>query len=506
MTNWTELALDLGVIALLVAGISRFRTPSGARFGNHAAALALAAAIGLVLYRSGVTSPWVVALSALAGAIVGVIVAFRVDMTGIPAIVALQHGMGGVAAVLVSAVELTRGGGAELPAAGKVSGLIGLVIGAATFSASLLAAAKLGNRMKQAPTRLGAHNVYLLALLLVVAALSVQYWVGATAVATIAAIVVAATVFGILFAIRIGGADMPVLISFLNATAGLAAAFCGVTIENRLLIVAGATVASSGSILTIMMCRAMNRSLANVFVGGQRSIVHKPAAEAPAPAPATDAPAAQVAEAAPAVQPVAADVASKADATPAVSEAPLEDRLDTVAKLARDAQKVIVVPGYGMALAHAQFEVVRLTKHLEEMGKDVRFAIHPVAGRMPGHMNVLLAEADVDYEKLCEMDDANREFPTTDLVLVVGACDVVNPAAIDVEGTPLSGMPILMAHEARAIAVCNLDEKPGYSGVPNPMYRSERTWMLLGDALQTIQEIHARVSGTAPASEPAAAP
>ncbi len=500
-----DLVADLGVIALLVAGIARFRTPGAARFGNHAAGLALLAAIVLVVVRSGIAEPSVVIIASTVGALIGVMVAFRTSMTGIPAVVAFQHGMGGVAAVLVSAIELTRAT-AEPTVAGKVSGLVGLVLGAATFSASLLAAAKLGNRMKQAPTRLGAHNVYLLALLLVVAALSVQYWVGATAVATIAAIVVAATVFGILFAIRIGGADMPVLISFLNATAGLAAAFCGVTIENRLLIVAGATVASSGSILTIMMCRAMNRSLANVFVGGQRSIVHKPAAEAPAPAPATDAPAAQVAEAAPAVQPVAADVASKADATPAVSEAPLEDRLDTVAKLARDAQKVIVVPGYGMALAHAQFEVVRLTKHLEEMGKDVRFAIHPVAGRMPGHMNVLLAEADVDYEKLCEMDDANREFPTTDLVLVVGACDVVNPASIDVEGSPLSGMPILLDHEARAIAVCNLDEKPGYSGVPNPMYRSERTWMLLGDALQTIQEIHARVSGTAPASEPAAAP
>ena len=507
MTNWTELAVDLGVIALLVAGISRFRTPSGARFGNHAAALALAAAIGLVLYRNGVTSPWVVALSALAGAVVGVLVAFRVDMTGIPAVVALQHGMGGVAAVLVSAVELARDGGAELPAAGKVSGLFGLVIGAATFSASLLAAAKLGNRMKQAPTRLGGHNAYLVALLLVVAVLSVQYWLGASAVGLIVAIIACATVFGILFAIRIGGADMPVLISFLNATAGLAAAFCGVTIANRLLIVAGATVASSGSILTIMMCRAMNRSLANVFVGGQRSITRTPAAEAPAPASVKDVPAAVAAPAAdPSVETAPADVATKVDAAPAVSEAPLEDRLDAVAKLARDAQKVIVVPGYGMALAHAQFEVVRLTKQLEEMGKDVRFAIHPVAGRMPGHMNVLLAEADVDYEKLCEMDDANREFPTTDLVLVVGACDVVNPAAIDVEGTPLSGMPILMAHEARAIAVCNLDDKPGYSGVPNPMYRSERTWMLLGDALQTIQEIHARVSGTAPASEPAAAP
>jgi NAD(P) transhydrogenase subunit beta len=393
-------------------------------------------------------------------------------MTGIPAVVALQHGMGGVAAVLVSAIELTRG--IAEPAVVKVSGLIGLVLGAATFSASLLAAAKLGNRINQAPTRVRAHNVYLVALLALVAVFAARYWVGASPIGYVVAIVAVAVVFGVLFAMRIGGADMPVLISFLNATAGLAAAFCGVTIENRLLIVAGATVASSGSILTMMMCRAMNRSLANIFLGAPATS----ASAAAAPEPAAPAP--------------RREVLSR------------EQRLEAVAKLARDARSVIVVPGYGMALAGAQFEVVNLTKLLESSGKEVRFAIHPVAGRMPGHMNVLLAEADVDYDKLVEIDDANREFESTDLVLVVGACDVVNPAALEVEGTPLSGMPILMAHQARAVAVCNLDERPGYSGVDNPLYRSERTVMLLGDALQTMQEIHARIAaGTAEAASAA---
>jgi NAD(P) transhydrogenase subunit beta len=277
-------------------------------------------------------------------------------------------------------------------------------------------------------------------------------------------IVVVAAVFGALFAARIGGADMPVLISLLNATAGLAAAFCGVTIANRLLIVAGATVASSGSILTIMMCRAMNRSLANIFFGG------------PIATPSRAAP------------PIPTEPARQ----PAVTSR--EDRIDAVISAALGARSVIVVPGYGMALAQAQAEVVRLGKFLETRGVEVRFAIHPVAGRMPGHMNVLLAEADVDYEKLLEIEDANRAFPETDLVLVVGACDVVNPAALEVEGTPLSGMPILMAHQARAVAVCNLDEKPGYSGVANPLYRSERTHMLLGDALQTIIDLRARVA------------
>jgi NAD(P) transhydrogenase subunit beta len=466
VTISSDVITDVIVIALLLAGISQFRAPSGARLGNHAAALALAAAIFLVLYRHGVSHPWAVALSASAGALVGVYVAVRVNMTGIPAMVALQHGMGAIAAVLVSAVELGAPG-TGLSTSAKVSGLFGLILGAATFSASMLAAAKLANRIKQAPTRVARHNLLLLALAILIIAISSLYWVGGSPVTYIAAGVAASTVFGLLFAIRIGGADMPVLISFLNATAGLAAAFCGVTIENRLLIVVGATIASSGSILTIMMCRAMNRNLVSVFFGSGPALANASAAEpsaSPAPLP---------------------------ESTHA--EVPRDDRLDAVAKLALAAQKIIVVPGYGMALAHAQFEVVRLTQALESMGKDVRFAIHPVAGRMPGHMNVLLAEADVDYDKLCEMDDANKEFPATDLVLVVGACDVVNPAAIDVEGTPLSGMPILMAHQARAIAVCNLDERPGYSGVPNPMYRSERTWLLMGDALQTIQDIQARL-------------
>ncbi|NVB84577.1 MAG: NAD(P)(+) transhydrogenase (Re/Si-specific) subunit beta [Kofleriaceae bacterium] len=458
----TALIVDLGIIALLVVGIGRFRTPRGARFGNHAAALALVAAIVVVLVRTGVTQPWVVALACAAGSLAGLAMAFRASMTSIPSVVAFQHGMGGVAAVLVSAIELT--GAKSATAVGALSGLFGLILGAATFSASLLAAAKLGNYMKQMPTQVRGHNAILAVLLLVVVVLADRYRVATTPMIPVVGIVVVAAVFGALFAARIGGADMPVLISLLNATAGLAAAFCGVTIENRLLIVAGATVASSGSILTIMMCRAMNRSLANIFFGGPIATTSR---AAPPPIP------------------------SEPARPPAITSR--EDRVDAVVTAALGARKVVVVPGYGMALAQAQGEVVRLGKLLETRGMEVRYAIHPVAGRMPGHMNVLLAEADVDYEKLLEIDDANTAFPDTDLVLVVGACDVVNPAALEVEGTPLSGMPILMAHQARAIAVCNLDEKPGYSGVANPLYRSERTHMLLGDALQTIIDLRTRI-------------
>ena len=450
-----ELVVNLAIIALLVAGMSQFRTPRGARLGNHAAALSLIAAVTLVVVQHGLSEPWIVAGATAIGALAGIAVAYRASMTAIPAVVALQHGMGGAAAVVVSAIELTHGA-PTLSEVARVSGLFGLVLGGATLSASLLAAAKLADKIRQRPTVLPHHNLALLALLLLVALPAV----GGDSVIGVAAMIVVSIGFGVVFAMRIGGADMPVLISFLNATAGLAAAFCGVAIENRLLVVVGATVASSGSILTIMMCRAMNRSLKSIFLGGPLAapgMIGELAAKPPEPVPSPG------------------------------------DHVDRVARLALEARSVIVVPGYGMALAHAQFEVVRLTKLLETIGKDVRFAIHPVAGRMPGHMNVLLAEADVDYDKLVEIDDANRVFPETDLVLIVGACDVVNPAALDVEDTPLSGMPILQAHQARAIAVCNLDARPGYSGVDNPLYRAPNTLLLLGDALETVKTVHGKL-------------
>jgi NAD(P) transhydrogenase subunit beta len=284
----------------------------------------------------------------------------------------------------------------------------------------------------------------------------------------------AAVGLGAVFAVRIGGADMPVLISFLNATAGLAAAFCGLAIQNRLLIAAGATVVASGSILTHIMCKGMNRSLAAIFTGlptasGRRD-------DGPAPAREPDA-----------LRPPAP---ARAEAVPAVSEDPLARAFRTL----RDAATVIIVPGYGMALAEAQFETVELAEKLESTGKMVRFAIHPVAGRMPGHMHVLLAEAEVDYRKLAEIDAINAEFKDTDVALIVGACDVVNPAAIRTTGTPISGMPILLAHEARAAVVCNLDEKPGYSGVENPLYRDPRTIMLNGDAKERLRQLIDRFS------------
>jgi H+-translocating NAD(P) transhydrogenase subunit beta len=265
---------------------------------------------------------------------------------------------------------------------------------------------------------------------------------------------------GILFSIRIGGADMPVLISFLNATAGLAAALCGIIIQNGLLVACGATVAASGSILTHVMCLAMNRGLIKVFMGSlsKQRTVPKEIRNAED-------------------RPILTDMGNGGE------------RFEYALSAARISEKIVIIPGYGMALAQAQFQVVRLAHRLEELGKKVKFAIHPVAGRMPGHMNVLLAEAEVDYENLVEIEAINPEFPSTDLALIVGACDVVNPAAVSQEGTPISGMPILMAHEARVVVVCNMDGKPGYSGVKNPLYDMARTITLFGDAKETLARL-----------------
>ncbi len=473
MTQPGLFVADLGIIALLIVGISRFRSPRGARQGNLIEALALALAAAVVMTRYPITGISFILPAVLIGGTVGWLVAARVSMVQIPAMVAFQHGMGGIAATFVSLVELSRRAG-EAPPINAASAVLGLIVGAATFSGSMVAAGKLSGRLKQTPVVLPHHDLILAALVLAVAALaSLPSAVGgALAYRAMLVLTGAAMALGIVFSVRIGGADMPVLISFLNATAGLAAALCGLTIQNRLLIACGATVAASGSILTHVMCRAMNRSLLSIITGtlvtappGRDAAMESSAADAAPPPVPADSP---------------AETAADATAAPPLARA--------IGAL-KDARSVIVIPGYGMALAQAQFEVVQLARKLEEAGKQVRFAIHPVAGRMPGHMHVLLAEAEVDYDKLFEIDRINPEFRETDAVLIVGACDVVNPAAINVPGTPISGMPILMAHEAKQIIVCNLDERPGYSGVENPLYRDPRTIFLAGDAKGNVQAL-----------------
>jgi len=469
MSSGATLLIDLSIIVLLVVGIAQFRTPPGARRGNATAAAALLLAILLVMCRNAILDPVLLAVALLAGGAIGALVAARVTMIQIPAMVAFQHGAGGVAASAIAFVELTRGG-APVSVVGEVSGFLGLVIGAATFSGSMVASGKLAGRLRGAPTVLPGHSAVLIALLAGIAVFSAlaAAWHGPSLALALGGAIVASILLGLVFSIRIGGADMPVLISFLNATAGLAAAFCGIVIQNRLLIACGATVAASGSILTAVMCKAMNRSFVRVLAGGRGAVA------SPTPAPAAAA---------------AAEPAVATAAEPARTQRTFAESMAEAKAVLLGAKTVIVIPGYGMALAGAQFEVASLAKRLEQMGKSVDFAIHPVAGRMPGHMNVLLAEADVDYDRLKEMDDVNGTFSAMDAVVVVGACDVVNPAAIRAADTPISGMPILNAHEAKRVVVCNLDERPGYSGVPNPLYDEEKTLLLFGDAKATVGEL-----------------
>ena len=467
MDTWWQLPIDAAIILILILGIAQFRTAPGARAGNLTAALALLCALAVVLHRNAILEPGTVVLAFLVGGLAGAILAQRVSMLQIPATVAFQHGAGGIAAFVVSLLELTRESG-DLTAVARVSGILGIVIGAATFSGSMVASGRLSGVMRQAPTVLPGHQGIVAGLALLVAGLASLAWAatGQELLYCLLALVAFSILLGIAFAIRIGGADMPVLISFLNATAGLAAAFCGIAIHNRLLIACGATVAASGSILTHAMCRAMNRSLFEVFVPSPR---------------------AAQATAVPAEKPQPAGASPPLPSEP--QESPGQSPLLRAVDAAKGARKVIVIPGYGMALAHAQFEVVKLVEWLRQAGKDVKFAIHPIAGRMPGHMHVLLAEAEADPDLLFDMADIDAEFPDTDLALVVGACDVVNPAAIHVEGTPISGMPILSAHLAKQVLVCNLDGRPGYSGVENSLYTDPKTILLFGDAKASLRQL-----------------
>ncbi|TFH66913.1 MAG: NAD(P)(+) transhydrogenase (Re/Si-specific) subunit beta [Gemmatimonadales bacterium] len=459
--------VDLLIILILVAGIRLFRTPKGARRGNHLAAFALALAMGVILLRNPILDPAIVLGALLVGSVAGMWVAVRVSMVQIPAMVAFQHGAGGVAAFLVSYLELTRHA-ESLTVTGTVSGYLGLVIGAATFSGSMIASGKLAGLLRQTPTFLPLHNQILLGNALVIVGLSVVAWTtdpGALPL-LLGSIILASVILGVVFSTRIGGADMPVLISFLNATAGLAASFCGIIISNRLLIAGGATVAASGTILTLVMLKAMNRSLVNVFVGIKLGPGGKRAAAG----------------------------ASAVVLPPGVGGAEPEDPFTEAVRALTEAERLIIVPGFGMAMAQAQFKLVELAGCLRDAGKEVRYAIHPLAGRMPGHMHVLLAEAEVPSSQLFDIKEINDDFASTDVALIVGACDVVNPAALDVEGTPISGMPILMAHQAGRVIVCNLDEKPGYSGVENPLYSENRAVLLFGDALATMDKLLAMVS------------
>ena len=472
------------VLALAILyGLNLMSNVKTAVRGNILSAAAMACAILITMYKdNSLGSPTLWVAIAL-GTAFGLFLSNKVKMIQMPQLVAFLHGFGGGAAALVGLIMLTDVG---TPSAfHRIDACLALCSGMTTIAGSFVAAGKLHQLLPQRPIVLSNHSRIINILLGIMLVALCIYNIAPTFLPWFFIFVMFATgaLFGIVFTIRVGGADMPITISLLNSMGGISCAIAGFAVSDPLLIAVGGIVGSAGLMLTRVMCKAMNRKLMPILLG-QSSVAGKSGVRTAA---AAKAPASQAPKAA---QP--AQAAAQKDAE--------------IAKLLTTAKNVIIVPGYGMALAQAQHKVKQLADALEARGAKVNYAIHPVAGRMPGHMNVLLAEANVDYEHLLEMDTVNPMFADADLVIIVGANDVVNPAANTAEGTPIYGMPILEADKAKAVIICNYDEKPGYAGVDNPLYTKPGVIMMLGDAAQTVGNLVKLASGAAPAASAEAAP
>jgi NAD(P) transhydrogenase subunit beta len=450
----------LAAASCFVLGLHLMNNPATARRGNQVSVAGMAAAIlatGALIIHEGVidVTGWIViAAGILVGGGLGLYTARTVKMTAMPQLVSIFNAVGGGAAALVAIRDFMTLGG-SVAAAVSVPTVLDVIIGSVTFSGSIIAAGKLQGVITSAPVTIpGARIINL--LLAAVAVGFGGYVIASPSMAGLGVVIAAALVFGISMVMPIGGADMPVVISLLNAFTGTAVAMAGFVINNTALIIAGALVGASGGILTKLMADAMNRSIGNIMLGGFGS---------------GDSPAALEAAAGAGVTPIAAD--------------------DAAIQLAY-ASKVIIVPGYGLAAAQAQHEVAALADLLESRGVDVSYAIHPVAGRMPGHMNVLLAEANVPYPLLKEMDEVNPEFARTDVALVIGANDVTNPAARR-PGTAISGMPILDVDAAKSVIVIKRSMGHGYAGIDNELYTNPKTSMFFADAKKGLAELTASV-------------
>ncbi|MEV5540473.1 NAD(P)(+) transhydrogenase (Re/Si-specific) subunit beta [Saccharopolyspora shandongensis] len=439
--------------ALFIYGLMGLTGPRTAVRGNAIAAAGMAVAVVATLLTPGLGNWWLIVLGLVLGTVIGVPAARRVKMTAMPQMVALFNGVGGGAVALTAWVEFRETTGFQgEPAFVPISTLFAAIVGSISFWGSLVAFGKLQEIVPGRPITVGQLQMPLNVLLLAGAiACAVAIGLGGTAELLVVAVLVLAGLAGIAVVLPIGGADMPVVVSLLNAFTGLSAAAAGLALGNTAMIVAGMLVGASGSILTDQMAKAMNRSIPSIVAGGFGG----GAAAAPA---ATDGTVRSVS---------AADVAIQ---------------------LAYAGQ-VIVVPGYGMAVAQAQHAVQDMAKLLADKGVSVDYAIHPVAGRMPGHMNVLLAEADVPYEQLKEMDEINDEFARADVALVIGANDVTNPAARTDPNSPIYGMPILNVDQAKAIVVLKRSMRAGFAGVDNPLYTDPKTTMLFGDAKASVREV-----------------
>jgi len=445
---------------LFILGLRAMSSPKAARGGNLMCMLAMALAVlvalgsvllpeaghGIAASRAG----WIVGAMAL-GALAGWLLATRIEMTAMPQMVALLHGLGGLAAALVSVAEARSYGAGATLAQTLVTGVGGVLLGAATFAASMGAFAKLQGLVTGAPITFRGQRTVNLLLLAAALACCGLYSHDPASVHWLMAALGLSLAFGLLFVAPIGGADMPVVLALLNAS-GVAGSAAGYVLRNDVLVVAGAMVGSSGVILSVIMCKAMNRSLGNVLFGAFGTA---------AAATGGDAPQRSV-----------------------KSYSPLD-----AAVLMGNARSVIIVPGYGLAVAQAQHVVKELTDLLEKRGAEVRFAVHPVAGRMPGHMNVLLAESNVPYGQLLDMEEVNPMFESADVALVVGANDVVNPVARTDRSSPIYGMPILDADKAQNVIILKRSLASGFAGIDNPLFYADKTMMLFGDAKKTLMAL-----------------
>ena len=458
MSNFVYYALCGICIAAVLLGINMMSKVKTAVQGNALSAAAMILAMTLIFFMhvkgAGIGIVLAILAALAVGTVIGVYGAAKAKMISMPQIIALLNGLGGGASALVAAVNAVNGG---VPVFEAVTAGLALAIGALTLTGSLIAAGKLARILDARPKSLPHHSAVMGALAVLILIGIVLQTVSSGAWAILVAVL--SLVIGVVFVMRVGGADMPITISLLNALSGVAGGIAGMAINEPLLVAVGGIVGASGLILTEDMCKAMNRKLITILTG--KTTVSAPAAKAqPAEAPAEELP-----------------------------EEPAALTEEKVAAALQTAKKVILVPGYGMALSQAQADVAALAAALEKKGAEVKFAIHPVAGRMPGHMSVLLCEADIDYDKLFMMEDINEEFADCDIAVVIGANDVTNPAANTAEGTPIYGMPVLDVEKAPMAVFCNFDDKPGYAGVPNPLYGAENVLLLLGDAKASVQKL-----------------
>ncbi|MGW4785905.1 Re/Si-specific NAD(P)(+) transhydrogenase subunit beta [Streptomyces sp. HUAS TT11] len=474
--NSTTAARAADIVAALLfifslAGLSQHRTSrAGVAYGIAGMALALVATVVAASQDVSVTAVLLIVVATVIGGAVGLWRARKVEMTQMPELIAVLHSLVGLAAVLVgwnSYYEVEAHGGAQTRVTQDLLGIhhaevfIGIFIGAVTFTGSLVAFLKLSGRIKSRPLTLPAKNALNLGALVVFVGLTTWFTV-APSLGLMIAVTALALVLGWHLVVSIGGGDMPVVVSMLNSYSGWAAAAAGFLLNNNLLIVTGALVGSSGAYLSYIMCKAMNRSFISVIAGGF-------GVEAPSGA--------------------ATEQGEHRETT-----------AEETAELLENATSVIITPGYGMAVAQAQHPVAELTQALRRRGVQVRFGVHPVAGRLPGHMNVLLAEARVPYDVVLEMDEINDDFGGTTVVLVIGANDTVNPAAEEDPSSPIAGMPVLRVWEAENVIVFKRSMSSGYAGVQNPLFFRENSRMLFGDAKESVERILRSLSATDPGS------